>query len=336
LSGDEALPGILQHTPLGATSAVAYSKYLFTGHPAVIAFFVVSGFCIHYPYTRKALPVVPFWAARLVRIMIPALAAIALAKLAELKFYNFWDGYILWSIVCELFYYMLYPVFLFTTKWLSWRSQFYFALTLCFAIGIGVGSDEYGNPHVYGMFLNWIIGLPSWLAGCMLAEQIGTAREATQASSKGEVILWRLFVAGIASWLFWSSMNTAFGFYLTLNGFALLVFLWIKAEIHFLTRRQDSVLERVGKWSYSMYLVHMPAFVILGRFFTPSWSELTQVFVFPFVLYVCFLFYRWVELPAHNYARYLFKKIDPHEILVPARTQPGGARAEIVTSDAGS
>jgi peptidoglycan/LPS O-acetylase OafA/YrhL len=331
-----ALPGILQHTPLGETHAVEYSKYLFTGHPAVIAFFVVSGFCIHYPYTRKALPVIPFWAARLVRIMIPALVAIIFAKIARLKFYNFWDGYILWSIVCELFYYMLYPVFLFATKWLTWRSQFYFALSLSFALGIGIGSDEYGNPHVYGLFLNWIICLPSWLAGCVLAEQVYAERETTRASSQAEVILWRLVVAGIASWLFWSSMNTSFGFYLTLNGFALLVFLWIRAEIHLQDRRQDTVLERAGRWSYSMYLVHMPAFAILGRLFTPLWNEFAQVFAFPFILYVCFLFYRKVELPAHNYARYLFRKIDPHEILVPQGGPPGGASARSTTSDIGS
>lgn len=158
--------------PLAETIIPNFAKYLFTGHPAVIAFFVVSGFCIHYPYTKKALPILPFWAARWTRIIIPLLVAILVAKLARLKGYNFWDGYILWSIVCELFYYMLYPLFLLVSRWVPWGIQFYLALLLSFTVPIGLGSDQYGNAHVYGPLLNWVVGLPSWLAGCVLGETI--------------------------------------------------------------------------------------------------------------------------------------------------------------------
>lgn len=90
------LPGLLKRTALVTTVIPDLAQYVFTGHPTVIAFFVVSGFCIHYPYVRKPLPVLPFWVARGIRIMIPALVAMVLAKLAKLHDYNFWDGYILW------------------------------------------------------------------------------------------------------------------------------------------------------------------------------------------------------------------------------------------------
>lgn len=85
------------------------TRYIFTGHLAVIAFFVVSGFCIHYPYRNAFLPARAFWVARLIRIMIPATVAMALAQSLGMKEYNFADGYILWSIVCEIFYYLAYP-----------------------------------------------------------------------------------------------------------------------------------------------------------------------------------------------------------------------------------
>src|SRR5580704_16728096 len=49
---------------------------------AVIAFFVLSGLCIHYPYRRStAIPLLPYFARREVRIVIPAAVAIALSAL---------------------------------------------------------------------------------------------------------------------------------------------------------------------------------------------------------------------------------------------------------------
>lgn len=331
-----ALFALLQHTPLGTTSVPEYARYIFTGHPAVIAFFVISGFCIHWPYTRKPLPVLPFWAARFTRIMIPVMGAIILAKLGKLKFYNFWDGYILWSIVCELFYYMLYPAFLLATKLVSWRVQFYLALLLSYAVAIGIGSDQYGNAHVYGMFLNWVVGLPSWLAGCVLAERFRSDQNSPVARvvSGGEVILWRLLVAAVASMLYWSTMNTTLGYYLTMNGFALLVCFWIKAEITSSNRQEQGHLEKVGRWSYSIYLVHMPAFVILGRIMRPIWSESIQLLSFPLVLYACYFFYRKVEVPVHNYARRFFKTVKSRGLLVSDGARASGPRARGVSSDA--
>lgn len=310
------LPGLLGHTPLAATVIPNYAKYLFTGHPAVIAFFVISGFCIHYPYTRKSLPVLPFWAARWTRIMIPVLAAIVLAKLARLKEYNFWDGYILWSIVCELFYYMLYPLFLLLSRWVTWRVQFYLALFLSFTVAIGLGSDQYGNAHVYGPLLNWVVALPSWLAGCVLAESIHKQKDSPTIPSAYRVAFWRCLVAGVASVLYWLTLNTGFGYYLTMNGFALLAYFWIRAEIAS-PSGQDGVLEGVGKWSYSIYLLHMPILVILARILKPIWSDTLQLLCLPLILYGCFWLYKKVELPAHGYARRIFRAINPRGLFVP-------------------
>lgn len=71
------------------------AKYIFTGHPAVVAFFVISGFCIHTPYLRKEMQVSAFWASRLVRIFIPVAVAVPLAQSLGMLQFNFKDGYIL-------------------------------------------------------------------------------------------------------------------------------------------------------------------------------------------------------------------------------------------------
>lgn len=317
------LPRLLKHTPLAATILPDLAQYLFTGHPAVIAFFVVSGFCIHYPYVCKPLPVLPFWVARWVRIMVPALVAMILARLAKLNDYNFKDGYILWSIVCELFYYMFYPLFLWISRWVSWRLQFYLALLLSFVLVINLGTNQYGAAHIYGPLLNWIVALPSWLAGCVLAESIH--KETERESSYGRVrhiVLWRLLVAFVASFLFWATMNTRFGFYLTMNAFALLVYLWIRAEV-LLHRSGKTSLERVGQWSYSVYLLHMPLLLIGARLLRPVWSGTFVLWCLPLVLYGSYWLYRWVELPAHLYARRMFKSVNPRGLYVGRASEPG-------------
>src|SRR3954463_9589743 len=52
---------------------------LFSGPAAVIVFFVISGFCIHYPFRDgRPLPLKSYYSRRYVRILIPMAAAIAL------------------------------------------------------------------------------------------------------------------------------------------------------------------------------------------------------------------------------------------------------------------
>lgn len=309
------LPGILEHTALATTAIPNLAQYVFTGHPAVIAFFVVSGFCIHYPYTRKPLPVLSFWTARCIRIMVPALVAMALAKVAGLHDYNFWDGYILWSIVCELFYYLFYPVFLGISKWVPWRSQFYVALLLSFVVVTVRGSNQYGAAHIYGPLLNWIVALPSWLTGCVLAESIRSELGSDRANTGDQVVFWRSATALVAAILYWATMNTRYGYYLTMNGFALLVYFWIRAEI-LSSRGRGNALERMGQWSYSIYLLHMPLILICGRLLHSFWSVSVMLMCLPVVLTVTYWLYKKVELPAHAYARKVFASMDPRGLYV--------------------
>ena len=302
------LPDML--SGLGANQGLsALSKYLFTGLPAVIVFFVVSGFCIHFPYTRRSLPVVAFSVARWTRIMIPAVVALLLAKAFHISGFNFIDGYILWSIVCELWYYSLYPFFLIISRKVSFEAQFALAFLVSFALVSYLGSDKYGNMHIYGLGLNWLVALPSWLLGCVLANRISGETAPIQ-YGRGNIIVWRAAVALTASSLYWLTLNTPVGYYLTMNTFALLVYFWIYAEIHS-PKTAASIFERVGKWSYSIYLFHIVWLTFISNLFirvgfvqTPNHPWIT----IPIILWLCYQVHKYVERPSHEYARKLFQK----------------------------
>src|SRR5438105_9261680 len=82
------------------------------GPAAVIVFFVVSGFCIHYPYRNgEALRPLQYYPRRYLRILLPLAGAIALANSVGVEL-SLFDGTVLWSIVCEEVYYLLYPFLL--------------------------------------------------------------------------------------------------------------------------------------------------------------------------------------------------------------------------------
>lgn len=295
------LPAMFNALHIGGAS---FSQYIFTGHPAVIAFFVVSGFCIHYPYTSERPNAIAFWSARWIRILIPALLALSMAKLANLPKYNFIDGFILWSIVCELIYYTLYPLFYKLSRYLSWEGQFVMSLMISFALVLFLGSDEYGNANKYGPMLNWLVSLPAWLIGCVLAENVARGSKLVDGS---RIALKRFGMAFIASVLYWLTMNTSVGFYLTMNLFSILVFLWLSAEI---AHAKDGIgiFESIGKWSYSIYLFHIIFFSMIIQVIGRA-DMLTRLMSLPLILLGCYIMYRLVEKPAHALARSVFKHL---------------------------
>ena len=67
-------------TVVGAITRAIYENS-FKGPPAVIVFFVISGFCIHYPHSaQNQIPSVPaYFARRYIRIAGPMIPAIWIA-----------------------------------------------------------------------------------------------------------------------------------------------------------------------------------------------------------------------------------------------------------------
>ena len=110
----------LGHLP-GRLSRALYNNAA-SGPAAVIVFFVISGFCIHFPFRRatSVTPLAPFYARRYLRILIPVAAAIFLSRPLGVNL-GLLGGSILWSLICEEIYYGLYPWLLRLRNRFGWR-----------------------------------------------------------------------------------------------------------------------------------------------------------------------------------------------------------------------
>jgi peptidoglycan/LPS O-acetylase OafA/YrhL len=136
------------------------------GPAAVLGFFVVSGFCIHYGNADDPFEPTVFYRLRYVRITIPLAVAVSLALGIHISYLP-WNS-VTWSLACEEIYYFIYPIF---------RNRFFPRIgilknvLLAYAVGylVLVGTDYH---HSLIGTLRLAIGyFPAWLLGCALAEQ---------------------------------------------------------------------------------------------------------------------------------------------------------------------
>ncbi len=75
---------------------------IFDGTWAVAAFFLISGFCIHFPYANgKTLNLPSFYVARFLRIGIPLVAAVAIACLLPGGMDKL--SAVLWTLIASFF-----------------------------------------------------------------------------------------------------------------------------------------------------------------------------------------------------------------------------------------
>jgi peptidoglycan/LPS O-acetylase OafA/YrhL len=281
---------------------------LFNGPAAVVIFFIVSGFFIHLPQTRKnsELNIRRFYIRRAIRIGIPALFAVAAyeafgyLKLSEI------NQTVLWSIICEAIYYVLYPGLLVLGRKHGWISvvliSYAIALVLCLTNLQALRAS--GNSYVALGWLTWIVGLPCWILGCWLAEN----RQRFKPVKSRQIWLARAAIFAIAFLLRiakFHSHSVLFSNCFTLNAFALPVTAWIGIELASSARLgTSSVLEWVGKWSYSLYLVHPIAYAILALagISEINGSERYHLIRIASALVFSYCFYLAIEKPAHRLA----------------------------------
>jgi peptidoglycan/LPS O-acetylase OafA/YrhL len=276
---------------------------LFAAVPAVIVFFVISGFCIHYPYrSQESFEIIPFLLRRYTRIAIPLIAAIALSRPFQINLTLFQNS-ILWSLAAELIYYSLYPVLRrLKLRW-GWHRIIVTSFILAFcAILTEPRALDY-SP--FGLTLNWLIVFPCWLLGCLLAEKV--FNDSSIEVSKSRVWGWRLAVWVVSSLCSVLRFHSPVGYPWTLDLFALLVFFWLREEIVYSqTQKRGRFLEWAGKWSYSLYLMHLIANAAFVRLNTPNLGfNLNWLQKFLFILSFSYGFYLLVEKPGHLVARRL-------------------------------
>lgn len=282
-------------------AARAFYNNAFPGPVAVIVFFVISGFCIHFPRRRDLRLTNPlsYYSRRYVRILVPMAVAVAVAAPLGLKLTVF-GGSILWSLLCEEVYYAIYPALLALRRRVGW-TPVVAASFLC-AYAVVLSNPSAGDYASFGSGLNWVVGLPCWLLGCVLAERadaLGSVRVARRA-----VWVWRLSAFLLAVTLSALRFHSPLTYPWTLDLFAVFAFFWLAREVsHRKHAAPNPLLEKAGAWSYSTYLVHMHAYALASAL-PVGWP--LQI---AFVLAACYAFYRAVERPSHLLARRLGERL---------------------------
>jgi peptidoglycan/LPS O-acetylase OafA/YrhL len=275
------------------------------GTPAVIVFFVISGFCIHLPFRGASrIDVSRFYLRRYTRILIPVAAALLLYRILGQHLILWGEHSVLWhsplwSLLCEEIYYALYPAL----RWLRGRFGWRTLLPVSFLISIPISAmHPRADWHVHGPLGTAMILLPVWLLGCLLAEQSDGLLELTPQFS---IWFWRL-LAWFGCWV--SEMlhfKLKISYTQTMLWFGVLAYFWVRQEIiNGKIHPPNRFLVAAGAWSYSLYLVHAQGAGIYGWFHLSKLPALAGWFgAMASSLLFAYCFYLLVERPSHRLAR---------------------------------
>jgi peptidoglycan/LPS O-acetylase OafA/YrhL len=232
---------------------------LFNGAAAVMPFFVISGFCIHLPYTRPNNPITyRYFVRREVRILPPVIVMLILSWMTNN--WIFITG--CWSLICEEIYYILYPLFRSQIKPNKIRLGVLSCVVLA-AITITLKPHAPSSLMEEGAAVTWLMFVPLWVLGAYMAEFYSQGLRILPripvAGSKG-IWIWRGGIVGasivqkVAGELRPTSNHILIG---TLLAFGLLSVLWLDQEIHYYQSRVPvRWMEVLGLGSYSLYLTH--------------------------------------------------------------------------------
>jgi peptidoglycan/LPS O-acetylase OafA/YrhL len=300
---------------------------------AILLFFLISGFCIHYPNTSRTAD--PCWKSyftrRFWRIYPTYLAALALTVGISYICHTFygdetWDfekilrvavlsqnyppgngqfliNPSLWTIPVEVEFYILYPIaFCFFAKKKS-LLIWIIAFGLC-ATSIYLSYHGYNWLSFTAVFLwpSWLLG--AWVAQLYRDQNLNNFKlhyhVLILATSLGFALLSRY-----QQWESWVQYLAWVAFYLFFFIFSL-----SHAElfIRIFGNRFFRGISWIGKISFSLYLIHFPIFKLLGYIHREIFEEKPVNFLIPIfyivpVIFLAWIFYKWVERPIHRWSK---------------------------------
>ncbi|MBI1861968.1 MAG: acyltransferase [Deltaproteobacteria bacterium] len=281
-----------------------FGRVLFFAPAAVIIFFVLSGLCIHYPY-RHGEPIEPlsFILKRLVRVALPLALATPFGLAMKLDFQIF-NNNILWSLFAEIIYYTLYPTLMRLKTRMGWPRL----LGTTFAVSLVLFLLQWDASEypAFGVWGNWLAGLPCWLLGVRLAECVDDLR---QSAWLRRFLLRGSIIAGMSIAII-LHFHTRFTNPFVLNLYAILAFFWLREEVaHFKNHKPWQWLESLGKASYSLYLTHLPIIVAVAWKLPIPFGRFRWFGILGSALVGSWVFYWLVEKPCHKLAQMIPKRL---------------------------
>jgi peptidoglycan/LPS O-acetylase OafA/YrhL len=300
---------------------------LINGEAALIVFFVISGFGIHFAARRDLTVDVPsFYSRRLIRIAGPALVGLVIWTFARIPLQIEGPGPF-WTITCETEYYLLYPLLLALRRQFGWWPLIIVGEIFAYGLALTHLGDIRTNVGAYPCFgwWNWVMGLPCWLLGCWLAENYHRFPELSTA--KIWLVRIGLFaVAFVMNVLRFHGGSVFFAAPFFVNLFVSVECFWLGLEIAYRrSKPAPRVLEWAGNWTYSIYLMH-PAvpglllyFAVLTPFYTSPALNLFMIFC-SFVL--AYGFHLAVEAPFYNLAIKIGKRVKARRRPAPVLAVP--------------
>ena len=178
---------------------------------------------------------------------------------------------------------------------LGWRGLL--ALSAAASLLVILRDPRAAGLHEQGIAFTWIIYLPTWLLGCLLAEQA----DSLTAARVPRIWAWRLTVWAATALGNFLGFHSPIGLPWTMPVFSVLVFFWLRQEIRQNRAKAPApFLEKAGAWSYSLYLMHYPAFWLVSLLHISSRPALVVTTLqASAALVVAYAFYLLVERPSH-------------------------------------
>jgi peptidoglycan/LPS O-acetylase OafA/YrhL len=312
------------------------------GWAGVPVFFVVSGFCIHLSFQKKACWRT-FWIRRFCRIYPPyAVAVLFFAfvtpwtrslfwsdlgtqlwshlalvhNFSDLTFFGFNSSF--WSIALEFQLYLLYPVLL----WMATRRGWRWSLGALAIIEVSLRAAWGWHGLVGPVELpHWLFGFPllhwfSWSIGAAVADAFLRKTPIPFARHS-----WKLWLAtAVVCCLSRPLTNLAFVFFALATASYIAKRLTSPASSRGTRNAWTRHLQDTGRWSYSLYLFHQPLLVLAPM----AAVAVRPAGVLPIVTFgVCLMLWwpmRWIaatlfhvlELPSMKFGHWWLKRSSLH------------------------
>lgn len=297
----------------------------------VMLFFVISGFCIHWPMaTGRALDWREYVCRRFFRIYPPYLAVVALSWLtcvalshsdpprvgiaSALMVQNYLGGatggegagqlstnWSLWSLPVEMELYLAYPLLLLGMRRFGANGVFMAtALVSTAAAGLLLSGAGWLQINSARYLVVWFAG--AWLAEKWKRGELRSPKRWMAVAAFGS-LGWACYLETSERGGAWSALGFG-GFYFWL----MWALLFQPPRRVFFAPPIAAALRWLGARSYSLYLLHFPLFYVMGAWWVEQFGDKPHSFAVPVlavlvILPAVALFFRGIEKPSHALAR---------------------------------